>query len=273
MPTSKPKGLRVYSCSHSFHNFVHDILSDIAATAGIKDHGPLGVWMIGGSRVIQFWDAPDDKNEVKTKLGAGAIDVLMLSPIWLPEEGIEKLAKLAVEHKPDVRVTVQEYWLPNDEYVPVYPLQVGKQYDRDATPIKDLKAAQDRYDKDIDDHVRGINKSLGKSTIQIVPVGQAVVTLRKKIIAGEAPGIEKQTELFSDTWGHPTIPVQVLNAYCHFAVIYKQNPFGLAMPKALAEAPQESWRNEKLNRLLQELAWDAVTRHPLSGLAAEKKRK
>ena len=37
---------------------------------------------------------------------------------------------------------------------------------------------------------------------------------------------------------------------------------GLPMPKAL----EGKYRNEELNRLLQELAWEAVTQEPLTGV-------
>jgi hypothetical protein len=46
---------------------------------------------------------------------------------------------------------------------------------------------------------------------------------------------------------------------------------GLAMPNVLAKAKNPDW-DEKLNRLLQELAWDAVTAHPLSGVKATANR-
>ena len=57
-------------------------------------------------------------------------------------------------------------------------------------------------------------------------------------------------------------PIVALNAYCHYAVVYKRSPVGLPMPSALKNAKAD----EKLNRLLQELAWEAVTKHPLSGV-------
>jgi hypothetical protein len=57
--------------------------------------------------------------------------------------------------------------------------------------------------------------------------------------------------------------LQTLAAYCHFAVIYRRNPAGLPVPPRLAAQPE----TEKLNRLLQQLAWEAVTQHPMSGLS------
>ena len=110
-----------------------------------------------------------------------------------------------------------------------------------------------------------LNKKLGKQVVFVVPSGQAVLALREKIAAGEAPGLVKQSDLFSDKLGHPRPPLQALAAYCQFAVIYRTNPVGLPLPNVLSEAKKPEW-DSKLNRLLQELAWDAVTHHPLSGV-------
>jgi len=261
------RGQRVFTCGHSFHVWVADILEEMAGAAGIPDHKIVGVSSIGGSRVIQHWDVAEEKNEAKKALRKGTVDVLTLSPIWLPEEGIEKFAKLAVEHNPNVRVTVQEYWLPNDEYVPVYPLQTGKVVDHDATTIAELRKHHALYFRDMDECVRNLNKQLGNDAVLVVPVGQAVLALREKIIAGEAPQLKEQAALFADSWGHPKAPVMALAAYCHFAVIYRRNPVGLPNPGVIA-----NW-DERLNHLLQELAWDAVIHHPLSGVQVKVERK
>ncbi|MBI3830418.1 MAG: hypothetical protein HY291_12940 [Planctomycetes bacterium] len=266
-PAAPPAGLRVFTAGHSFHVWVADILSDIAKGAGIKGHKVAGISSIGGSRVMQHWDVPDDQNKAKHALTAGAVDVLTLSPIWLPDEGIEKFAKLAVEHNPNVRITVQEFWLPNDEYVPVYPLQTSKKVDHDAATVEQLRKHYEKYRKDMDDMVRKQNEQLGKQVCFVVPSGEAAILLREKIIAGQAPGLRKQSELFHDSWGHPGEALMVLAGYCHFAVLYRRCPVGLPMPEILAKS--KTLNDEKLNRLLQELAWDAVYRHPLSGVQAD----
>src|SRR4051812_32152165 len=59
------RGQRVFTCAHSFHGFVYRILGDMAKGAGIKDHQSVGSSMIGGSRVIQHWDVPEEKNEAR----------------------------------------------------------------------------------------------------------------------------------------------------------------------------------------------------------------
>jgi hypothetical protein len=81
-------------------------------------------------------------------------------------------------------------------------------------------------------------------------------------IAGQVPGIKRQSELFSDPLGHPKAVVQALAGYCQWTVIYRRTPVGLPMPAVLAAAKC----SEEVNRLLQSLAWDAVSHHPLSGV-------
>jgi hypothetical protein len=260
--TPVDSGQRVFTCGHSFHVFVPGILADMARGAGIKGHQIVGLSSIGGSRVVQHWNVPDAKNKAKRALRDGKVDVLTLSPIFLPDDGIERFAKLALEHNPKVRVTVQEFWLPFD-------LLEGhtkrpKIVNHDAPTAVGLRKMHAPYFKDMDEHVRDLNRTLGKEVLFVVPVGQAVIALREKIIAGEAPGLTKQSDLFTDAIGHPRPPLQALVAYCHFAVIYRRTPVGLPVPAVLARSADK----ERLNRVLQELAWDAVTAHPLSGVGA-----
>ena len=92
---------------NSFHWWVPDILAHMARDAGIKDHLPFGVSAIGGSRVIQHWDLPDDKNPAKKALKKDKIDVLTLSGMYPPDEGVEKFVHLGLEHNPNFRVTLQ----------------------------------------------------------------------------------------------------------------------------------------------------------------------
>ena len=208
---------------------------------------------------------PEGSNKAKQALRSGHADVLTVSPIWLPDEGIEEFARLAVKHNPEARVTVQEYWLPNDEYVPVYPLETFKTTDHNAISGAELRRRHAPYIRDMDDYLRVVNMHLGRDVAFAVPVGQATIALREKVVVGEAPGLHTQEDLFSDSWGHPTEPLQVLAAYCHFSVIYRSSPVGLPGPNGLALPIQGG---EQLNVLLQELAWDAVKRHPLSGVRA-----
>lgn len=259
-------GQRIATCGHSFHVFTYAQVNEMAKAAGL-DHQLVGISSIGGSTVQKHWLVPEEKSAVKQVLKTGQLDVLTLSPIWLPDDAIEQFVKLGIEHNPALRITVQEYWMPNDEYNPVYPLDTKKKVDHNATDIAKLRDATTRYAKDIEDYVRGINQRLGKDSVLIVPVGMAAVTLREKIVKGEVPGLKTQAELFRDNWGHAQVPLQILSSYCHFAVIYRRNPAGLPVPNAFKVLKDMSDDNKtKLNTLLQQIAWDTVSHHPMAGV-------
>ena len=265
------KGLRVFTCGHSFHFFVPPILEEMAKNAGFTEHTGVGLSAIGASRVIQHWNVHDDQNKAKSALREGNVDVLTLSPLYPPDDGIMNFAKLALEHNPNIRITVQESWMPYDLYQPTFPnCDKPAKVDHNALTGPELWKLHDPYFKSMDAYIRDVNKSLGKTVLRIVPAGQAVIALREKIIAGQVPGLKTQEELFSDPLGHPQPPLKVLVSYCHFAVIYQRSPVGLPLPAILATAGKPNW-DEKLNRLLQDIAWDAVTHHPLSGVTAATK--
>ena len=137
--------------------------------------------------------------------------------------------------------------------------------------VADLKAMRDGYEttwlKPLERQVNALNDSVGKPAVRIVPVSRAVFALRERVAQGTAPGIAKQSDLFRDDLGHPQPPLAALVTYCHFAAIYGRSPVGLPVPAALKGLPDAG----AMNRLLQELAWQAVIAYPLSGVRAEPK--
>ena len=63
------------------------------------------------------------------------------------------------------------------------------------------------------------------------------------------------------------MPLQLLSSYCHFAVIYRKSPVGLSLPLAFRALKDMSDDDKaKLNTLLQQIAWDTVSAHPMSGI-------
>jgi hypothetical protein len=257
------KGQRVFTCGHSFHVWVPGILADLCRGAQIKDHVQIGLSSIGGSQVISHWKIADDKNKAKEALKSGKVDVLTLSPIFLPDAGIESFTKLALENNKDIRIVVQPIWLRWDIYEPT--TKRPNKVDHNAITGPELRKRHEVYFMEMDAYIRELNKKQGKTVLFVVPAAQAVIALREKIIAGKAPGLKTQEDLFTDELGHGKPPLQALVAYCNYAVIYRRSPVGLPVPNVLKQAKLGN-DEEKLNRLLQELAWEAVVQHPLSGL-------
>lgn len=259
------RGQRIFYTGHSFHVFIPPILENMADTAGIGGQETLGLSSIGGSRVIQHWDVPEAENHAKAALRTGRVDVLTVAPIFMPDEGLEKFAALALANNPAVRITVQEDWLWRDTVEEIGNLRTPRTFDYDAMTGAALLTIHAPVFKSIDETVAALNRPFGRNVLYIVPAGQAVIALRERIRIGKAGGLRTQTELFRDRVGHPAEPVQVLVAYTHFAVIYRRSPVGLPAPKLLANANKPEW-NDATVRVLQEVAWEAVTQHPQSGV-------
>jgi hypothetical protein len=278
-----PAKLRVVTAGNSFHFWISDWLTAVEKAAGVTPHEQLGTSYMASSWVKQHWDGADEKHKARPLVESGQLDVLTLGGMHTPDEGIDKFAATALEKNPKIIVTYQEFWLPFDRLD-----YLRKNYFGDLT--KSLRTWEDATDtaktpKDtsnfniptadqldklhvpyfegIDKYITALNKKLNKDVVRVVPVGQAVNALRRKVIAGEVPTIAKQSDLFQDNLGHPGPAIRALAGYCHFIVIYHKDPKRLPLPQF--PFPKDGKFNQECNLILQELAWKAVTEHPLSG--------
>jgi hypothetical protein len=243
-PSAKPatpldRGQHVYITGNSFQVFVDHHLSVMAKAADIKGH------LRGGD-----------------PLASVKVDVVACNP-WFrehnkPDKSLDDLTERALKHNPDIRVLAQVGWLPYDD--PVFPNpEKGRETNWSARSIKEVRSLHAAYIENAREQVRALNKRHGKQVVFLVPVAQAVMALREKIAAGEAGKLKSPDDLFTDSIGHAKPPVELLNAYCHFAVVYRRSSVGLVIKDS---------RDEKLHHLLQELAWEAVINEPLSGVKA-----
>lgn len=262
------QGLRVFTAGHSLHWYVPDILAELASASGIQGHKIAGVQSLGVSRTIQHWNHQGGRNQARQALEAGNVDLLTLSPIQFPDEGIEHFVKLGLEHNPKMKFTVQVSWggpdIDNQDFD--FSLLMT-QPDREKTP-EQLKTLNQKNEMAAQEQAAKINEQVGRQVVFLVPTSQALTALRTLIYNKQFPGLDKQAELFADNIGHPTAPLQVLNAYLHYAVIYGRSPVGLPIPSALKNAGKPQWNNEAFNRALAELAWTTVINYPPSGVKA-----
>lgn len=257
-----PAGERVFVTAHSFHIFTAARFAPLAKLAGIEGHQLVGAQMIGGSKVIQHWNLPEDKNKAKAALAAGQVDVLTMSPhVYLPDEGINHFVELGVKHNPKLRFLVQHSWMPWDGWEGTD--KIAKNEDRDTRSLDIVRAANLKWRTNLEAQVKGLNQKLGRDAVFITPVGDAVLKLRELIAAGKAPGLTKQTDLFTDQIGHGKEPILALATYCNFACIYRVSPVGLKVTNTALDK-----LSPELDPLLRQIAWDTVTSNPFSGVAA-----
>ena len=269
--STAPKGLRVFYASHSLMWYVPKPLVEMAESAGIEGHKLVGLQSLGASKTVQYWNLADDKNDAKKALKTGEVDVFVMSPISFPDEGIENFIKLGLEHNPNMRFIVQLSWGGGDIDNQDFPKGAFDNVNKEKTP-EQLRPYNERNIKEGEAQADDINKKYGngKKILALVPSVQAMVILRTKIAKKEWPGLTKQGELFVDAV-HPSAPMEALNTYLHFAVLYGKTPVGLPLPGLLKNAKRKAW-NEKFNRSLQELAWDTVSNYPYSLVSAAKEQ-
>lgn len=254
---AEPAGLRIFYTGHSFHMFVPGQVDAIANAAGIQGHKQAGAQGIGGSRVIQHWDLADDKNKAKQALKSGEVDVFtMAAHLAIPDEGITRFTELGLMHNPNLRLLVQASWFPFDVAAPEKRIRDNVQ--RNEMKVADLQAAVDEWRTRLESQVDALNKEHGKKAVFLVPVGDAVVKLRGMVIEGTFPGIQKQSELFTDPIGHAGPHVQALAAYCNYVAIYRVSPVGLKLPAKSV--------TEEQHQILQKLAWDTVSGYAYAGV-------
>ena len=267
------EGQKVYFVGHSFHMFIVRPLITLAKEAGIKGHWAEGWDMIGGSTPMQHWERGGDENEVKKALATGKVEVLTLaSNVVVPEPAIDLFADLAVEHNPNVRVLAQHSWgdastglimrarhglAQQSDVIPTNE-------DRDRVTAEELaenRISNQKQAEALRTQLRGINDRHGRQVAWMVPISDAVVRLRQAVVAGEVPGVTRQSELFRDALGHATEPTMDLVSYAWFAALYRRNPLGLT-----SLVNPENPNGAEQQAFLQRLAWDVVVEEPLSGV-------
>jgi hypothetical protein len=269
-----PVGSKVYFVGHSFHMFIVRPLIYLAKEAGIPGHWAEGWDMIGGSTPMQHWERGGGDNEVKQALRTGRVEVLTLSSnVIVPEPAIDLFADLAVAHNPDVRVMVQHSW--GDASTGAIMMArhgraaepaagtVGTNEDRDHATADDLARMRGGIGETLGrlrDQLDGIDARHGRPVTSVVPAGEAVVRLREAVLAGELPGVSRQSELFRDPLGHASQPTMDVVTYLWFAALYQLPLDGLT---TLVDAADPT--SAERQQVLQRIAIETLADEPRSG--------
>jgi hypothetical protein len=194
----------------------------------------------------------------------------------MPEEGIDLFGDFVIKHNPNARIMVQASWSAYDGKgtTPSVGGTGGGSFtnaERDNITnitIADLdgwlsgqETRGSNYLGRLRTQLEGIDKRAGKQITYVVPSSTAVYNLRKEVLLGHVPGVTKQSELTRDPIGHPTQPQANLVTYVWYAAMYRESPIGL---KALVKADDPN--SAKREKILQQIAWNAVVGEPKSGV-------
>jgi hypothetical protein len=283
------QGQKYVMATHSFNVFIGPTrsrdpnaevkpgpLAALAAERGKIGHQNLAVQMIGGSTPMQHWtqgDGDDSKNIAKVALQKGGVDVFTMSPnARMPEEGIDLFGDLVIKTNPNARILVQNSWSAWDGTATTPSVGgTGKvtftNEDHNKADIAIIDSwltgleAKDGYMVRMRTQLVGINKRANKTMTYVVPSAVSVYTLRKEILKGAVPGIKLQSDIFRDAMGHPNTPVANVVTYTWFAAMYRESPIGL---QSLIDANDPN--SPKRERMLQQIAWNAVIGEPMSGV-------
>ncbi|KAF2663167.1 hypothetical protein BT63DRAFT_128548 [Microthyrium microscopicum] len=266
-----PKGKKIQYVSNSFHWWLAGPTGPVALLAkeaGIVGHEDIGVDRIPGSTPCQHWTKGGETNAVKVVLKAGKADVLTLvTREQMPDDCMPKFVALANSKRKDMRVMVQENWLVQSANPKVEACKDGKELswgcsDRDGATYEMLEQTRTKlqipYRTKLRAQVDGLNAEFGKNFTTIVPIYDAVLTLREMVVNGKFPGVAKQSALFMDSLGHPKNEIKSLAGHMWFAAMYGINPVGM---KAYA-----SVNTPEQTKILQELAWETLNKEPFNGL-------
>lgn len=251
-----PAGQRIFYSAHSFHIFIVERMEQLAKSAGISGHQTVGKQMIGGSRVIQHWELTGDKATAKPALSKGELDIFTMSPhLLMPDPGIDNFVALGLEHNPKLKFYIQASWVPFDMTPDMKKITDNSQ--REETDLDAWQKAGDIWRTNLEAQIDSLNTKYGKKALFIVPVGDAVLALRRLIKKGEFPGITSQAKLFRDPIGHGQGHIMALATYCNFAAIYKRSPVGLKL--------DERGVSDEQHAILQRIAWETVSKYERSG--------
>lgn len=248
------------------------LLASLAAERGKQGHETLAMQMIGGSSPMQHWlhgGRNDAKHPIRSVLARGGVDVFIMTPGGrLPEEGIDLFGDFVARTNPQARVMVQASWAGFDGQGASGAFANA---DRDQTTSEQLAAwiagedgRGDAYLPRLRKQLEGIDTRAGREITFVVPAGAAVYALRQHVLAGDVPGVTKQSQLFTDAIGHPARATAHLVTYVWYAAMYRESPVGLQAlvnPRDPASAARE--------KILQQIAWNALVSEPKSGVKGE----
>ena len=276
------QALRVYHVGNSVTDTIrYPALKQMVASTG--DAYEYGRHMIPGAPLEWIFNHPDsgfkeDTGYYPQALAGHPWDVLTLQPFdrqLTSDDGTgdvqvaRKLVDLALPKSPDVRVYVYQRWprRQGDE-AKGYTLDYAGQWAKKYTGGWDGTNETRDYFERLTLALREACPQL-KHPVRLVPVGDVLLELERRMKAGSVPGFTGVDELYYDGIHFNNVGAFVVGT-TFLATLYQQDPAG-ADPAAYAvkKDPHDRDIPPDLAKAIQATVWDVVKAHPLGGVATE----
>ncbi len=256
--------LRVYHVGNSVTDTInYEGLRQLAESRGHKY--VFGRHMIPGSPLSWLWQHPDDGlsedpfGHYRDALPKYQWDVLTLQPFDRHLDGDEGdlvMAKnfidLALAKSPNLRIYLYSRWPRRDEDG---SLDFGSKWLRTYTGGWDgTEETKDYFEKLTFDLRKAYPKI--QDHILMVPVGDVLYELDKRIKAGQVPGYTSITQVYADGIHFNDVGSYIVGC-TFYATLFKENPKGLTASPYKVNNPQ-------LVSIIQDAVWTVVSTHPLS---------
>lgn len=266
------KTLRVYHVGNSVTDTIrYEGLAQLA-----RARGHTHVWgrhMIPGAPLAWIWTHPDQGfqqppfGHYPRALKEYAWDVLTLQPFDRQlDKGDDsdltlcrRFIDLARQKSPDVQVYIYSRWPRRDEPKKgEYRLDYEKKWLRQYTGGWDgSNETRDYFER----LVAALNRAYPdqKKPVKLIPVGDVLLELERRMKAGKVPGHDSVAGFYSDGIHFNAAGSYVVGC-TFYATLYRDNPVGLpAAPYKLDDA--------RLAKAIQEAVREVVTNHPRAGVA------
>src|SRR5437867_190905 len=283
------KELRVYHIGNSVTDTIHyKSLQQMARSNG--DTYVYGRHMIAGAPLQFIWDKPttgfkeNPYGFYPTALRDYEWDVITLQPFDRQLDSPDgfgdlphcrKFIDLALQKSPHVQFYVYERWPRRKEREKNNPSAGYEPFDYEKQWLRQYRAGKWDGSNETRDYFEKVTQALRQAypklekPVLMVPVGDVLLELDKRMRAGKAPGLEKIDELYVDGIHFNNVGALIVGTTL-YSTLFKRDPRGI---NASAYAPGKSEKDREIKpelaQAIQEAVWEGVSKQPLTGVSAE----
>jgi hypothetical protein len=281
---SDDQPLRVYYVGNSVTDTIR--YGSLAKLAASRGHTlTWGQDMIPGAPLSWLWEHPKDgfRREpfglYPKALAEYPWDVLSLQPFDRHLDGKDgdltmarNFIDLALKKSPDLQVYVYSRWCRRDKAKDgSLTLDYRGKWLRKYTGGWDETNETRDYFEKLVAGLRDAYKGSAKPVL-LVPVGDVLLQLDARMRAGKVPGYTDIAQLYVDGIHFNNVGSYVVGT-TFYTTLFRDDPRGItAEPYNEKLDPQTDRRIDKaLAKAIQETVWEVVSRHPLAGIASERR--